>query len=100
MATMTFSEWQTMARQTKERADRITAMMMDDARATATAAGLDGSIIGIHVHNALVSLAAGKPWPEVNYKLARRAAWLMERSYLPHRIADRIVSRAWARVAR
>lgn len=88
-------EYQEYAQSIRERAQRVTRMIIDDARATCNAAGLDGSLLGIHPHNAMVSAHYGKPWPGVDYSLVRKTLWLIERSYEPHRIADRVVQRAF-----
>lgn len=97
---MTFQEWQALAQSLHARADRLTRAITDDARRTCKAAGLDHQLLGIHPHNAMVSLHYGKPWPEVNYSLCRRTLYLIERSYEPSRIVARILDRAWQTVAR
>jgi hypothetical protein len=40
------------------------------------------------IHNSLVSREQGKPWQEINYDHMRRAKWLVEQSYIPHRIVN------------
>lgn len=72
----------------KERADRIANMIRDRARETCAAAGLDPNLLGIHPHNAMVSLHYGKPWPEVNYSLCRKTLWLLEKQWVAHQIVE------------
>lgn len=95
---MSIAEWQSLATSLHARADRLTHAIVSDARRTCHAAGLDPTLLGIHPHNAMVSLHYGKPWPEVNYALCRKTLWLIERSYEPSRIVDRILGRAFARL--
>jgi len=53
------------------------------ARKLCAEAGLDPSLLGIHPHNAMVSLHYGKPWPGVNYSKVRKVLWLLnERQWL------------------
>jgi hypothetical protein len=93
--TTRYQETQAYAQAIRARAQRITEMIVADARKTCRAAGLDSSLLGIHPHNAMVSAHYGKPWPGVDYSLVRKTLWLIERSYEPHRIADRVVQRAF-----
>lgn len=58
-------------RDLKARCERITAMRLNRARKLCKEAGLDPTLLGIHPHNAMVSLHYGKPWPEVNYSKCR-----------------------------
>ena len=74
--------------------------MIEQARQTCYAAGLDGGLLGIHPHNAMVSFRAGQPWAEVDYSLCRRTLWLIEQSYSPGRIVSRVLGRLWDRVER
>jgi hypothetical protein len=97
---MTFTEWQQFAQAVHARAERVKAMILEDARRTCKAAGLSPDLLGIHPHNAMVSFNAGKPWPEVDYSLCRKTIWLCERSFVPGTLADRIIGRAWQTVAR
>jgi len=92
---MTFQEWQGFAQSVNARANRVEAMILEDARRTCRAAGLDSNLLGIHPHNAMASFNSGHPWPEVNYSLCRKTLWLIEKSFEPHRIADRVIARAW-----
>ena len=97
---MQFSQFQQFSRVVHERADRISRMIVDRARAEAARAGLDPSMPFLHAHNAVVSFDGGRPWPEVDYKLARRVLWLERRSWEPGRLAERIIDRAWKAVVR
>jgi len=97
---MTFSEYQALSRTLHSRADQLTRSIVQDARNTARTAGLDPNICFLHAHNAVCGSDVGRPWPEVNYSLARRVLWLEQRSYEPGRIVDRILSRAFATVPR
>ncbi len=80
-------------RDLRARCDRVRDMRLARAREACRLAGLDPSIIGIHVHNALVSLEYGKPWPEVNYHYARKARWLMEGMFKASDCLDRLYRR-------
>lgn len=52
----------------------------------------DSRLCMCHMHNSLVSFDNGKPWPEINYSLMRKARWLCEKSFEPSRIVS-----AWYR---
>ena len=54
--------------------------VIEKARKVAYAAGLDGRMIGIHPHNAMVSYEFGNPWPNVNYKLVRKCLKLLDKA--------------------
>jgi hypothetical protein len=97
---ITFAQWTQLASALHARADRVSKMIHAEARRTCKAAGLDPDLLGIHPHNAMCGWHNGKPWPEVNYSLCRRTLWLIERSYEPNRIVERILARAWSRVTR
>ena len=68
------------------RADNVHKMIVERARKVTYQAGLDGSIMEIHLHNALLSADNGKPWPEVNYKLARKARFILSKEWRPQEI--------------
>lgn len=62
--------------QAKAIAGRIDDMMLARYRETVRAAGLDPSIAGIHVNNALCDYSYGHPWAGVDYSLVRKARWI------------------------
>ena len=95
---MTFENWKLQSIRLRAMADRTSSMIRTRARATALKAGLDPSIAFLHAHNAMVGRDNGRPWPEVDYSLARKVLWLEGRSWEPHRIAGRISRRAWERI--
>ena len=97
---MTYEQWQELARTLHARQDRIRSMMDKEIRDTARRAGIDPNIYPIHAHNAMCAFESGRPWPEVNYKLLRRVLWLEERQYIPYRLVDSILARAWKKVQR
>ncbi len=88
-----YERFRIRATQLGTRADKLSAMIVDRARRTAQAAGLDPSMPFLHAHNALCSQHYGNPWPEVDYSLARKIKYLEERSFEPYRIVDPIISR-------
>ena len=94
-----FAEWQRFAGNLKERAKTCRNQIIDRMRETALQAGLDPQIAGLHAHNAMCSFHSGHPWPECDYSLVRRVLWLEEQSFVPERLAARIIERAWQRVA-
>jgi hypothetical protein len=98
-ATMTFQEWQAQYSRYRNQADRISAMITDRARQACKDAGLCADLLGIHPHNAICSLEAGKPWPEVNYHYARLALHLQEKSWEPYRLLEQWHEKAWKRVS-
>jgi hypothetical protein len=49
-----------------------------------TNASLDMCVI----HNSLVGRETGRPWREVDYDHMRRAAWLVEQSFIPNRLVN------------
>ena len=64
------------------------------ARKLCAEAGLDPNLLGIHPHNAMVSLHYGKPWPNVDYAKVRKVQWLInERQSLAHQALDKLYSR-------
>jgi hypothetical protein len=78
----------------KRRADAYARSVNDRARALCYEAGLDGSLLGIHPHNAMVSLHYGEPWPEVDYKKCRKVIWLTDDvQWRASRVLDRLCSR-------
>lgn len=57
-------------------------------------AGLDGDLLGIHPHNAMVSFHYGKPWPNVDYKIVRKILWMMDnKQWSAHHVLDRLYDR-------
>lgn len=73
-------------------ARRVATSRMDRARAACREAGL-GDWNGCTVHNAMLAMEDGKPWPEVNYSALRRAVWLEQKSFEPSAIVDRFYRR-------
>ena len=97
---MTPIELQAKAQLARDRADRIRAMRDRAMREALTLAGI-GAWSGLNVlHNALISADQGKPWAEVNYHHARRAAWLESRLFDGHAIANTYICRLLREVTR
>lgn len=95
---MRYPEFQAYAARVRTIADRAHRLIDREARITAQRAGLDPQIAYLHAHNALCGLEYGKPWPEVDYSLARRVLWLERKAWEPSRLADSIVRRALTRI--
>jgi hypothetical protein len=74
-------------------ADQIRAMREARFRKLATEAGLDPKIAHIHVHNALVSLHYGHPWPGIDYSKVKAARRVEDTIFEPYRILERWDSR-------
>lgn len=74
---MDHNEWCIRYRRMQAIADRVAASRIRRARRLCKAAGLDPSLLGIHPHNAMCSLEAGKPWPGVNYSKVRACMRLL-----------------------
>ena len=77
----------------KNLAGRIEKMRRAHAQQLCREAGLDPSLLGIHPHNAMVSLHYGKPWPEVNYSKCRACIRQMDRMFDADKILDALYSR-------
>jgi hypothetical protein len=91
------AQYRALAETVNARADRVRQSLMDEARQTAVEAGV-GQYLGTALHNALLARRQGRPWQGVDYHLARRAQWLIERSYEPGRLVERILARAHNRL--
>ena len=95
---MTQQQFEAYASHVRAISARVTASIDKRARQTAQDAGLSPDIAYLHAHNAIVSFDNGKPWPEVNYSLARKVQYLEQLGYQPGRLADAIIGRAIKRV--
>lgn len=95
---LTYAQYQTYAQHVRAIADRVSRSLIAQARVAAKDAGLDPTICFLHAHNALCSYEYGKPWPEVDYSLARKVLWLERQSWEPSRLADAISRRAMSRI--
>lgn len=71
-------------------AESIARSRNDRARKLCFEAGLDGNLLGIHPHNAMVDYHAGRPWRGVNYSLVRQCIRVRESQWDGKRIVDRI----------
>lgn len=80
--------WQRQYSKLRAIADRIADMRRDRARQLCREAGLDPMLLGIHPHNAMVSLHAGAPWPGVDYAKVRKVIWLLNRQFDGSRLVD------------
>lgn len=89
---MDFKTWQNRAQYAHAVADRIVKMAHANAVRTMHRAGVSDPNC---LHNALVSAEWCKPWPEVNYRLARRAKWEFDRQFRAHDVACRYTARLW-----
>ena len=98
---MTFQEWQELHKEVRTRAENISQSIIKRCRKLSLEAGLDPGLLGIHPHNAMVSLHYGKPWPGVDYSKVRKIQWLLnERQWRGYELAEKISSRAWNTVPR
>jgi len=97
---MTFEQWQKLYSVARDRADRISFLVIERARKVSKEAGLDPQLLGIHPHNAMAAYKCGNPWPEVDYKKVRKVLWLLKRSFLPYRLLDSYTDRIWKQVDR
>ena len=82
-------------RRAQDMAERITKSIVNRARKICYASGLDGAMLGIHPHNAMVSLNAGHPWKGINYNLVRQCLWLCNRAYDAHKLVDAYYKRVF-----
>ena len=71
------------------RASILRNSILKRAKKACAEAGLDADLMGIHPYNAIVSLAQGKPWPNVDYLKVRECIRLIELSWEPNRIVER-----------
>lgn len=99
MTTPAYDAFQKEVQAIDARAKRLADRIIADARRTARAAGLSPEMPFLHAHNAMCSFEAGKPWPEVNYSLARKVLWLEQKSFEPSRLASALYKRAFNRYA-
>jgi len=97
---MTVQQWAEQYRQHKDRADRVSRMILDRAKQACANAGLSADLIGIHPHNAMCAYRAGQPWEGVDYGQVRLCLHLLEKRWEPSRILDQWHRKAWERVAR
>ena len=97
---MRFTEWQVYAQSIDARAESLSRSIVERARKAAGEAGLDPSMPFLHARNAIVSRDYGKPWPEVNYSKARLVLKLEKDSWVPSRLADIAIARAFQTVTR
>ena len=73
-----------------ECAERIAKSRNDRARKLCFASGLDGNLLGIHPHNAMIDYRAGRPWHGVNYSLVRQCIRVCDSQWDAKHIVDRI----------
>jgi len=94
MPLMEQQEWLRRYTKLKAIADRVTEMRLTRFRALCKEAHVEN---GMMLHNAMVGLHYGKPWPSVNYEAAKKAyhwdqtGWLYEAS----RIVESWNLRVW-----
>jgi len=74
-------------------AKRIRDMRFRRAQDACRKAGLDVTLIGLHPHNAMVSLHYGKPWKGIDYHYVRLCLRLLDKQWDADRILDRYVKR-------
>jgi len=82
---MTYDEFTQQLKQNRERCERISNSINSRARKLCHEAGLEVCCL----HNALVGLHYGQPWPNVDYAKAKKAQWLFNKQFEASRIADR-----------
>jgi len=76
----------------KKHAGEIVRMQTEKRRRLCILAGIDPDYIP-HAHNALISYAQGRPWPNVNYSLVRKIRRLDDHMFDANRILERYVRR-------
>lgn len=93
---MEFTEWYKKITHMTAIADRIHDMRLRRLKQMCKAAGLDPTMLGIHLHNAMVSYNQGHPWPEVDYTICKKvdylekSGWLWEAYEIVHRWDARV----------
>lgn len=92
--------WQKFSAHIRLHVENTEALIGRDLRETARRAGLDPQIATLHAHNSICSFNSGHPWREVDYSLARRVLFLEQRMFQVSRLGNRIVERAYRRMAR
>ena len=85
---MKLKEWQEKHKKMREMSERIISMRRDRYLKVVKQSGLDSTIAGIHVHNALAGLHYGHPWKGINYSLVRLAKRLDSKMYESSRIIE------------
>jgi hypothetical protein len=94
--TMTFSEYQEFSRNLRERAERLSQRIREQARDLGErelGSGRDMAFLAAHNWQ-------GQRWMSpLQNRAARLILWLQEQSFLPSRMADRILNRAWRKVS-
>ena len=88
---MTQVEWSEMYGKMKAISERIHESRLQKIVAMCKEAGLAPEIWSLHLHNCMVAYNRGKPWPNVNYDIAKKAYYLEKSGYLYE--ASRIVNR-------
>lgn len=93
---MTFSEYQALSSNLRERAYRLSKVFTEEARELGEkvlGSGRDHCFIAAHNWR-------GQWWmSEHQDDAARRILWLQAQSWKPGEMADRIIARAWKKVA-
>ena len=84
--------WREAYRPLRAAADSARDKARNKARRLCAEAGLDPTLLGIHPHNAMVSLKQGRPWPEVDYAKVRQCEHALRYMFLASRAVD-----AWDR---
>lgn len=84
-----FEEWRRRYRKLQDIADRVAAYRTKRARKACADAGLDPNLLGIHPHNAMVSLEYGKPWPGIDYSKVRLCLRIQRQTFEGSRIVER-----------
>jgi hypothetical protein len=94
--TMTFHEYQEFSRNLRARAESLSQRLREQARDIGErelGSGRDMAFMAAHNWQ-------GQRWMSVaQNRAARLILWLQEKSFQPGRMADRILSRAWAQVS-
>jgi len=75
------------------RAERVQRSIVERARVLCNEAGLDGGLLGIHPHNAMVGYNNGHPWPEVDYNKVRKVMYLLDYQFTPTRLVHKWAER-------
>ncbi len=100
-APMSFDAWCAFSRAIRARADALVASRRDAAFALAASVGIPRNLCCLHnaaIDDDLRGWCKGNP---ARLRVAKRANWLLSNHvWEPSRLADRIISRAWDRIAR
>lgn len=76
-------------------ADATRSAIVARARRIGADCGLGAEAPFHMAHNASVGAHYGRPWRNVDQSAMRHILWLEKRSWVPTRLADRVIGREW-----